>query len=70
MMKEVWIFETVDREPTRADAVNSKRVLAYDRILRRYDVVPWQVVRDNPTSFPLWTSLRGWPKPAPLRRAK
>ena len=70
MMKEVWIFETVDREPTRADAMNSAWVLAYDRTSRMYDAVMWDAVCYNPTKFPLWTSLCGWPKPAPLRRAK
>ena len=70
MKHESEIFETVNRKPTRADAVNGKWVLAYDRTLRMYGVVLWEDVRDYPTRFPLWTSLRGWPKPAPLRRAK
>ena len=70
MKHESEIFETVNRKPTRADAVNGQCILAYRRADRMFDVVQWDVVRDNPTRFPLWTSLRGWPKPAPLRRAK
>ena len=69
MKIEVEVHETAKRKPTEKDAA-SGLIGAYDRSFRCWTSAIWEYAESNPSRFPLWFSLNGFPKPAPLRARK
>lgn len=69
MKVTIEVHKTAELKPTGKYLVDD-RVCAIDRRMRFWRLVFGETVTDWPEQFPLWFSLRGLPKPEPLRKRK
>ena len=69
MKIQVEVHETAKRKPTKKGESGGD-IMAYDRALRCWSRRSAFWVADDPEQYPIWFSLKGFPKPAPLRARK
>ena len=69
MKIEIEVHETAVRKPTLKESAGNC-VIAWSRSERMWLFESVDDVIDAPTRFPLWFSMKGFPKPAPLRARK
>ena len=67
MKVKIEVHETAKGKPTSKDG---GWVLAFHRGDRSWDTCPFEYVRESPERYVLWFSLRGLPKPPPLKPRK